>query len=189
MVVFLFTFFKSSLDAEQTSQHPRVPTFLTLENLKVSSTIDHLLRAVDACSTTEEIRDHAVEREPGSSTGGIWCVAIGYSPLPVFFLKRQRNWKIGVWFGCIFCLVFQKMCFVSEVVVFPVGFLGPWRAPRHFWLLRYAGHETEMWFQLLCAVARDGVISTTSHYVQNVQVHSSSLGKTGASFWGMNKMD
>ncbi|CAE7945971.1 unnamed protein product, partial [Symbiodinium sp. KB8] len=21
---------------------------------------------------------------------------------------------------------------------------------RHFWLLRYAGHETEMWFQLLC---------------------------------------
>eukprot|EP00434_Breviolum_minutum_P023281 symbB.v1.2.020536.t1/scaffold1725.1/size121579/1 len=49
----------------------------------VSSTIDHLLRAVDACSTTEEIRDHAVERE-------------------------------------------------------------------HFWLLRYAGHETEMWFQLLC---------------------------------------
>ncbi|CAK9023700.1 unnamed protein product [Durusdinium trenchii] len=49
----------------------------------VSATIDHLLKAVDACSTTEEIRDHPVER-------------------------------------------------------------------LHFWLLRYAGHETEMWFQLLC---------------------------------------
>ena len=68
---YFFLLFLSSLDAEQTSQHSRVPTFLKLENPKVSSTIDHLLRAVDACSTTEEIRDHAVERESGSSTGGI----------------------------------------------------------------------------------------------------------------------
>ena len=30
---------------------------------KVSATIEHLLRAVDACSTTDEIKDHAVERQ------------------------------------------------------------------------------------------------------------------------------
>ena len=47
------------------------------EYLQVSSTIDHLLRAVDACSTTEEIRDHAVEREPGKPKGDLFLTEVG----------------------------------------------------------------------------------------------------------------
>lgn len=104
----------SSFHAEKSSQHPRVQHLLKLEKLKVSSTIDHLLRAVDACSTTEEIRDHAVEREPGSLTGGAVgeAVAIGYSPL-LLFLEETEIGRLEFYLGAYCILCFESVSYLK----------------------------------------------------------------------------
>jgi len=180
------------LDAEQTSQHPRVPTFSKLENLKVSSTIDHLLRAVDACSTTEEIRDHAVEREPGNPTGGaVERLLSSDILLSLFFCGRDKEiGRLEFDLGAFSVLCFKNRVSYLKLWFFPWRFWGAMaRTFRHFWLLRYAGHETEMWFQLLCALARDGVISTTYRTYRTYRFTAVHWGKLVPVFGGMNKMD